>query len=212
MENVVSRVEDHDAIIEASIRDCRQAAARIRIRLAKVKRDGEQLHKKKDKLSKDIMLWSDRAIEAASDEKACNQDRAIQCLKRKKLAAAELEKTEQTLCQHGLNEQKLVQNLSLVEKRIEEISQKRNTMRSRQSVSEAMKIINKLEGDSCFAIDDTFDRWETNLLEREIGFAEVGLESEIQVDEFEHAYIEQEEMELLKAELDQLTNKPSEQG
>jgi len=198
MDSVVSRVEDHDAVIESSIKECRQAAARIRVRLANVKRDGKQLQDTKTRLENDIELWEGRAIDAAQE----NEQRAMQCLKRKKLAEAQLVQTEESLAQHLNSEQKLVKNLALIESRVSEISQKRNTMRSRQSVSEAMKIIHKLEGDSSYAVDDTFDRWESNLLEREIA-----TEADYSVDQFENEYIQQEELDSLKVELEELTNR-----
>ena len=198
MDSVVDRVEDHDAVIESSIKECRQAAARIRVRLVRVKRDGEQLRNTKSRLENDITLWESRAIEAAGE----NEERAIQCLKRKKLAESRMVQTKDVLALHLHSEQKLVKNLAAIESRISEISQKRNTMRSRQSVSEAMRIIHKLEGDSSYAVDDTFDRWESNLLEREIV-----TEEDYATDQFENEYIEQEEMDSLKGELKELTRK-----
>ena len=56
----------------------------------------------------------------------------------------------------------------LVLRRIGEIAQQRNMMRSRQSVAEAMRTINNIEGVSYGEIEDTFDRWEINLGETEI--------------------------------------------
>jgi phage shock protein A len=196
MDSVVSRVEDHDAVIESSIKECRQAAARTRVRLARVKRDGEQLHNTKSRLENDIARWENRAIDAAGE----NENRAIQCLKRKKTAESQLAQTTNALALHLQTEQKLAKNLAAIESRISGISQKRNTMRSRQSLSEAMRIIHKLEGDSCHAIDDTFDRWESNLLEQEIA-----IETDYSADPFENEYIEQEEMDSLKGELEELT-------
>ena len=198
MDSVVDRVEDHDAVIESSIKECRQAAARTRVRLVSVKRDGEQLLNTKSRLEKDIELWKSRALDAAGE----NEERAIQCMKRKNLAESRMVQTTDALALHLHSEQKLVKNLASIESRISEISQKRNTMRSRQSVSEAMKIIHKLEGDSSYAVDDTFDRWESNLLEREIA-----TESDHAMDHFENEYIEQEELNSLKVELEELTRK-----
>ncbi len=77
MENVVCRVEDHDAIIDASIRECRRAAARTRARLSKVRRDGMQLRTRHDKALSDISLWADRAIDVATSD----EETALKCLK-----------------------------------------------------------------------------------------------------------------------------------
>ena len=43
VDRAVSKVENHDAIINAALRDTQQAAARSRVRLERVKKDGHHL-------------------------------------------------------------------------------------------------------------------------------------------------------------------------
>ena len=192
MDNVVSRVEDHDAIIESSIRECRQAAAKIKVRLARVQKDGQQLHSRKKLVEQDLLNWTNRAVTTMKQD----EDAALNCLKRKKQSEAKLQQIAESLMQFEQAEKKLTQNLAEIQSRLRDISQKRNTMRSRQSVSEATRILNKIEGYSDYALDETFDRWETCLLE-----TEMLSESNDPVDCFESAYIESEEKDTLKAEL-----------
>ena len=43
VDRAVSRVENHDAIVNAALRDTQQAAARSRVRLERVRKDGRAL-------------------------------------------------------------------------------------------------------------------------------------------------------------------------
>jgi len=199
MNDVVGRVEDHDAIIDASLQQCRQAAARTRTRLTKVKRDGAQLQSKRDKLVEDIALWTERAIDNAD----ADEEIALNCLKRKKWAETERGRLEGMILEHTEIESSLQARLEQIEARLREINLKRNSMRSRQSLAEAMQIMEKLDGDSGSTVDDTFERWETVLLEREL-FAS----DECTKDRFEMQFVEQEERESLLQELKTLSVNP----
>ena len=199
MNDVVGRVEDHDAIIDASLQQCRQAAARTRTRLTKVKRDGAQLQSKRDKLAEDITLWTERAIDNAE----ADEEIALNCLKRKKWAETERTRLEGMILEHTEIESSLQSRLEQIEARIRDINLKRNSMRSRQSLSEAMQIMDKMDGDSGSTVDDTFERWETVLLERELFTNE-----ECTRDRFEMEFVEKEERESLLDELKSLSEKP----
>ena len=43
LDNAVSQVENHDAVVEAALKDARTAAARARVRLARVQKEEETL-------------------------------------------------------------------------------------------------------------------------------------------------------------------------
>ena len=76
-------------------------------------------------------------------------------------------------------------------------------MRSRQSLSEAMQIMEKLDGEAGSNVDDTFERWETVLLERELFVSD-----EPSTDRFEMQFVNQEERESLLQELKSLSKNP----
>ena len=201
VDDLVTKVENHDAIIESSIRDCRKAAANTRVRLAKVKRDGERLSRQQTETKTEVEQWERRAVECAGND----EEKALQCLKRKNQAEARLTKLCESLTRHAAVETKVQRQLDHIESRINEISQQRNTMRSRQSAADAMRVINRLEGDPNVGIEDTFDRWESALLETE--FHE---DLDLNHDTLETEFIEQEEMEALRQQLEDLTNESKE--
>ena len=80
-----------------------------------------------------------------------------------------------------------------------EVAQQRNMMRSRQSVAEAMRTINNIEGVSYGEIEDTFDRWEINLGETEILMGAV-----TDRDPLDSAFLAEEDTAELRAELEEL--------
>ena len=96
-------------------------------------------------------------------------------------------------------------HLKKIEVRIGEVSHQRNMMRSRQSVAEATRIINNIEGVSYGEIEDTFDRWEIN-----VGETEIMLGSGSSTDSLESAFLVEEDSEALRAELAVLINKDDE--
>ena len=72
-------------------------------------------------------------------------------------------------------------------------------MRSRQSIADATRVINNIEGVSYGEIEDTFDRWEINLGETEIMFG-----SSSNTDTLENAFLAEEDQVELRAQLAEL--------
>ena len=202
VDKAVSRVENHDAIINSALRDTQQAAARSRVRLERVRKDGQNLRTRRDELEIAVGRWTERAKKAAADDEST----ALECLRRKKECGQQLQSLVVSINNHDELESRIVEQVKKIEARIGEVAQQRNMMRSRQSVAEAARTINDIEGVSYGEIEDTFDRWEINLGEAEIlmGVSSVG-------DPLESAYMAEEEVTELKAELAVLLQTDEEQ-
>jgi len=195
VDRAVSKVENHDAIINAALRDTQQAAARSRVRLARVQKDGNSLKKRYADLQRAQSRWTERARSIAADDEA----RALECLRRRKDCEAQLHNLLESIEKHDELESRIAEQVKKIEARIGEVSQQRNMMRSRQSVAEAMRTINNIEGVSYGEIEDTFDRWEINLGETEILMGAVTRSDSLD-SEFQSA----EETAELRAELTEL--------
>ena len=61
VDRAVARVENHDAIINAALRDTQQAAARARVRLERVRKDGHNLKTRHANLEQAVVRWTDQA-------------------------------------------------------------------------------------------------------------------------------------------------------
>ena len=199
VDRAVRKVENHDAVIDAALKETQTAAARTRVRLARVQKDGDGLKRRHAELQQSAQRWAERAKSVASED----ETKALECLRRRKECDHQVRNIEEALENHRTLEERVTDNLKKIEARITEVSQQRNMMRSRQSVAEAMRVINNIDSVSNGEIEETFDRWEINLGESEIMFG-----SGATADRLETTFLADEDDAALRAELADLLNAP----
>lgn len=192
VDRAVSRVENHDAIVNAALRDTQQAAARSRVRLERVRKDGRALKTRHQSLRDAHSRWTERARTVAATDEA----KALECLRRRKDCEAQIRSLEESIEKHEELESRIAEQVKKIEARISEVSHQRNMMRSRQSVAEAMRTIHNIEGVSYGEVEETFDRWEINLGETEILMGACS-----SVDRLDSEFQVEEDTEALRAEL-----------
>ena len=195
VDHMVSQIENHDAVVEVAIKESRQATARAKVRLARVQRDGELLRSKISQLQSDEALWTNRARDVAHKD----QDRALECVRRRKLCQKQLEQYQQAFIKHEALEQKLAQDIHAAERKLTEMSQQRNLMRTRQSAAEALNSICGVDESVALDVAEAFERWEVKVTESEL---EVG--SVDSVDLLEREFMQTEDKKALQAELEEL--------
>ena len=96
VDRAVSKVENHDAIINSALRDTQQAAARSRVRLERVRKDGHALKTRHANLLLAESRWKDRARSIA----ATDEGKALECLRRRKDCEAQLQNLQQSIEKH----------------------------------------------------------------------------------------------------------------
>ncbi|NNF17735.1 MAG: hypothetical protein HKN70_13405 [Gammaproteobacteria bacterium] len=197
VDQAITRVENHDAIVAAAIKSTQTSAAKARVRLARVQKDGETLRARAHSLNRAEAAWASRAKTVAANDKP----RALECVRRRKQVQAQLEHINASLKQHDELEGQVADTLQKIQARLAEMNQQRNMMRSRESVADAMRIINNLNGANASDIEETFDRWEVLITESELSSGNYD-----QVDTLEAGFIEVEDQAELEAELDALLN------
>ncbi|WP_455211121.1 PspA/IM30 family protein [Kaarinaea lacus] len=195
VDQMVSQIENHDAVVEVAIKESRQATAKAKVRLARVQRDGEVLRSKIAQLQKDETLWTNRAREVAHKD----QERALECVRRRKICQKQLEQYEHALKKHEALEQKLAQDIHAAERKLAEMNQQRNLMRTRQSAAEALNSISGVDETVALDVAEAFERWEVKVTESEL---EVG--SIDSVDLLEREFMQAEDKQALQAELEDL--------
>lgn len=201
VDKAVCRVEDHDAIVEASIKQTRKAASSARVRLARVRKDGAALINQHDELVSLELNWTDRAKRCATDKA-----KAIECLGRRKKCREEILRIEESLTKHAELEKALTANVMTIDRRLQEINEQRNLLRTRESVAEATRIIDNIRGHDASDIEQAFDRWETR-----IGESEIFTDSISQVDELDANFSDEEDQAELLLELEELINQEKKQ-
>ncbi len=197
VDRAVSKVENHDAIVNAALRDTQQAAARSRVRLERVRKDGHALKNRYQALQIAESRWTERAKNIAAKDEA----KALECLRRRRECVTQLGHLKDSIEKHEELENRIAEQVKKIEARIGEVAHQRNMMRSRQSVVEAMRSIHNIEGVSYGEVEDTFDRWEINL-----GETEILLGANTSTDPLDSAFLAEEDAEELRAELDELIN------
>lgn len=159
-EGVVGQLENHEALVTASIREAEQAASRARAQLARVQRDGAGLRKRVEELREQAALWEDRAKKSLT----IDQERALECVRRRQRAATQAEKFEEQAHSHLKLERQLVADLRIVDDKLIALRQQRNIMRTRESRAEALKLIHSADSSVIGELDDIFDRWEARIV------------------------------------------------
>jgi len=199
VDKTVAQLENHDAIVDAALKDSRSAVARARVRLARVEKDGRQQRARIQELQTEVALWEERAQSVA----ATDRGKALDCLRRRKQRESALRNGQASLTEHEALEKRVRASVAEAEQRVNTLMQQRNQMRSRESAAQALRIVNAIDDKAGIEIDDAFERWEISISESEV-FSGQAITP---VDEFEELNTEfetLEEQQQLDAELDLL--------
>lgn len=195
VDRAVSRVENHDAIVEAALRDTRQAASRARVRLRRLQRDGQRLQQRHDALTAAIGQWGERARAVAESD----EEKALACVKRRRDCEQQRTTLAAAIANHAVLEKRMAEQVRQIEGRIEEVMRQRNAMRSRQSVADALRAVEHMDDGTRIDLEETFDRWEIQL-----GESEILADAASPVDVLESEFLAEEDDAALRAELDAL--------
>jgi phage shock protein A len=194
--DVVSTMENHDAVVEASLNDMRRASAKAKARLNRVSNDGAKLRRRAAEFRANEARWIDRAKQYADDD----EEKALECLRRKNDCQRLAGSCEETIRQHAELESRLKVTIEKIDKRYQDLDQTRTMMRTRQSAADAFRTSELVCGTNNFLnVDDTIERWEARITETEMGIG-----SDLEPNHFEKAFLDDEQRTALQIELDEL--------
>lgn len=195
---LVGEIENHDAVVAAGIQDARRAYATAKVRLRRLREDGEHLRERLANLNADTEQWRRRA--AGCDDEA----RGLECLRRAKRAAAEVETLTRTLTQQDAITARLAAEVDGLRGRIEALEHRRRLMRSRAATADAAAKAADLDQSPTMDLDETFERWEIRITESQLRAESAGVGDD---DGFASAFDADEEAAALRAELAALKNR-----
>ena len=198
IDQVVGEIENHDAVVQASLDDMRRKVAEAKVRLGQVHREETRLQEQIREQQENAERWRKRAIDSAKQDEA----KALECVSRRRHCQMQAEKLQQSLGQYQQTSEKLSADIVATEQRLAEIKQKLTLMRARQSTSSALKASSEAHSDAAQLLDNTFDRWEINISQ-----AEMMLDDNPAVDPVEREFVMREQQDELREELDALLNK-----
>ncbi|MDY6798369.1 MAG: PspA/IM30 family protein [Pseudomonadota bacterium] len=198
IDQVVGEIENHDAVVQATLDDMRKKVAEARVRLGHVQREEQRLQEQIREQQENAERWRKRAVETAKDDEA----KALECLSRRKHCQIQAEKLQQSLGQYRQASEKLSTDIASTEQRLAEVKQKLTLMRARQSTSSALKASVETQNDAAQLLENTFDRWEINISQ-----TEMMIDDNPVVDPIEREFVMREQQDELREELDALLNK-----
>lgn len=198
LEGAVDRMENHEAIVAANIKQSRAAIAKTKARLNTLHKQLNSYQQQLDQHQQERAKWVQRATEQAEH----NQQVALQCIARYKQCDRDIARCKQAMPQQQQLIDSVTGHLQTLEEKHIQLSQQHDLMRSRETVAHINRDISKLDQQD---ITDTLERWESRIIEAEITETEasavVGMGDNLQ-DPLEATFSQQEHQAELMAELE----------
>lgn len=155
----VARFENHDAIAAAATRGAREAVTTARVRHARLLREGDRRREQLTTLELDETRWGERAHASAATDEA----NALACLEQRRATRKRIDDARQALAEHERLESEMSGRLQTLERRLAEITRRRDALRSRESIVRAGEVLDTVTRDDGHGIDDVFERWEVRI-------------------------------------------------
>lgn len=203
-DSMIGQIENHEALINSSIREMQEAGSRARVQLRRVKTDGQGMRKRLLELEETRVLWKERALAVAEEDK----QRALECVRRVKRAEREKGALEEQEREHSKIEKQLTDDLAQMEERLQKLKQQRNILKTRQYRVDALKAARGEDSHLYSEMDEIVDRWDQKVSQCEF-FADIAPHLE---DELEVEFSNKEEESDLEAELRELLKDRAEAG
>lgn len=194
VDEVVRGIENHDAVVAASLQDLRRTLARARVRHNRVRAQREHQGRRVDELHAESDTWRERARASADDE-----DTALQCLRRDRHCQARAEQLAATHARLLDAERRLEIQLERLGERYESLHARRHSMRGRQAAAEAARASASAEWGDDTDLEEILDRWDIEITETEL---DAGAQPD--EDPLARGFDEAETLSSLRAELEEL--------
>jgi len=192
IDQVVGEIENHDAVIQATLSDMRKKIAEAKVRLGQVHHEKEHLQQQGQELQENARRWQQRAIECSVMDEA----KALECVSRSRFCEQKEARLRQAINQYRQTADKLGRDIESSEQCLAEMKQKLTLMRARQSTSSAVSATSEINNNMENRLDETFDRWEINISQ-----AEMIVDQHEPTDLLERDFINREKEEDLRQEL-----------
>lgn len=196
VDSMVSRMENHEALVDSAINEVRHSLARAKVQLGRVRHDRETLRQRRDQALEAVVSWTERATAVA----AADEQRALECLRRKHASAREAEGLERRLAEQVSVEERLVSDIAAVEDRLTRLLHQRNLLRTRESTAAAKGAMAAASSPLGEDVGEVLERWEMQVTEAELGHG-----YSVDSDTFTDGFAAEEEQRALREELRQLT-------
>lgn len=166
LDSAVGQLENHDAIVEASIKQTRQAVAKTKARINTLRQQHQAYLTQLQEAKEQFDLWTERATNLATTD----QVKALQCVARRNQCESDIGRLSYSEKQQADLIRDVSSNLQTLQKKLDEMTQKHNLMRSRQTVADVNRAMSNVSSDD--NLNETFERWESVVLEHEFAVSD----------------------------------------
>ena len=128
----VGEIENHDALIKASITDRKKKLAAAKAQLARIQDSERKLKEQIAQLNINDRKWAQRALKEAEE----NEEQALTCMQRREKVIQQKDKLELMIREYQQTGLKMSKEVSRCEEDIVQLEQKHQIMRARQSSSD----------------------------------------------------------------------------
>lgn len=198
VDSVVSRMENHEALVDSAINEVRHSLARAKVQLSRVRHDRETLQQRYSQTTSAVDRWTERAAAIAEQD----EQRALECLRRKHAAGREGDELARRLAEQRRVEERLIADIRTVEERLTRLRQQRNLLRTRESTAAAKSAMEAASSPLGEDIGEVMERWEMQVTE-----AELGQGYSPTSDPLSDSFAAEEEQQALRDELRELTRR-----
>lgn len=199
LDSAVSRIENHDAIIDAALQESRDAIARLKLQQSRINRKLQAIDSQTESRRNDEQSWVRRAKTLAERDEA----QAIACLERRDRCSEEIEQLKQQHDHYSEMAFRLSKDLSKLEQKLILDEQRLQSFRGRDLTAKAEHTIRDVICSDATDLDQTFDRWELAITRKEM--QQQGVDSTMEsADSFEQRFQREERLAGHRAELKSL--------
>ncbi len=199
VDRTLASIENHEAVVDAALKESRQAVVRAKVRLARLEKDVNVQRNRVAELASEIDLWNERARSVAGDDRA----KALSCIQRRKQRESEIALARTQLAEQESVVARVRNSIDESANRMQALQNQRNQMRSREAASQAGRIVHTLDGRVGGDVEAAIERWEVTVGEAEI-LTDTVLLADADTDELAREFISTEENQCLEAELEEL--------
>jgi phage shock protein A len=195
IDRVIGQVENHEALVESTLKEVRRGAARAQVSLSRVRRDGEGLRIRLSRAAAEQDDWRRRALSCRETDEA----KALECLRRAKKADREAAALTERLARHEEAERRLSEEVEALQARVSELQERHHQMRTRDAVARGSAGVDDVSSGAASDIESAFERWEETL-----AMSEIARPSVAEVDTFAREFEAADDDATLRAELEEL--------
>ena len=156
---MITQVENHEALVESSLRDMSEASATARVKLNRVRNDGLKMRKRIAELTDAEEKWKERAKNTATTDR----EKAKECLKRALQSEKEISSLEEQVTEHRNLERQLGKDLEAIDQRVNQLKQRKHQLAARECRVKTNTSFGEENIGIVSEIDEIFERWEVKL-------------------------------------------------